>query len=79
MSRDARPRRRVHARFRLALVERLDLHERYRPRTNTWASSVAFADAARGLTRPSILRGAMLGRPVSARAVERLLARLGAS
>lgn len=42
-------------------------------------ASVAFERAAKCLTRPSILRGALLGRPISARAAARLLARLEAA
>lgn len=34
---------------------------------------------AKCLTRPSILRGAILGRPISARAAARLLANLGSA
>lgn len=41
------------------------------------SEAFAFERAAKCRTRPSILRGALIGRPISARAAARLLARLG--
>jgi len=76
VSRATRPQRVLHARDRLAILDalfagfrRLDGPRGYR----------AFRKVAKCRTRPSILRGALLGRPVSARAAGRLLASLRAA
>jgi len=76
MSRATRPQRVLHARDRLAILDALFTGFRWLdgPR-----GAVAFRMVAKCRTRPSLLRGALLGRPVSARAVGRLLASLRAS
>lgn len=79
MSRASRPRRVLHARDRLALFDAYFPARIVALSLDGPSGSAAFRRAAKCLTRPSILRGAVLGQRVSARAAARLLASLGAT
>ncbi len=67
---------RPHARW--ALFDAFFAGHRWLDETQPLAA-FTFRRATKCITRPSILRGALLGRPVSAKAAARLLARLEAA
>lgn len=75
MSRARRPVTILRPRERWALYDAFFPGRRWLPEGPS--AAFTFRRATAGVTRPSILRGAILGRPVSARAAARLLTRLG--